>query len=61
MYERMKKLERLSPRTRFLYWIKNFLVSRLRAQRFEELYGMAERGEEYPSTFSEVCEELVKI
>lgn len=31
MYERMKPLERLSPSTKFLYWIENFLISRRRA------------------------------
>lgn len=37
MYKRMKSLEHLSPRTKFLYWIENFLVSRLRAIRFSEI------------------------
>jgi hypothetical protein len=31
MYEKMKALESLSPNTKFMYWIENFLVSRLRA------------------------------
>ena len=61
MYERMKALEGLSPKTTFLYWIKNFLVSRLRATHFEELYQAAESGEEYPKTISDVYEELLKI
>jgi hypothetical protein len=38
MYERMKRLEHLSPDTEFSYWIENFLVSRLRAERAEELF-----------------------
>ena len=37
MYERMKKLEHLSPNTRFTYWIESFLISRLRALKFAEL------------------------
>ena len=37
MYRRMKKLEYLSPFTKFSYWIENFLISRHRAERFEEL------------------------
>lgn len=37
MYERMKRLEHLSPNTRFIYWIENFLISRLRAERFAEI------------------------
>lgn len=34
MYKRMKKLEHLSPDTEFIYWIENFLISRLRAEKF---------------------------
>ncbi len=45
MYKRMKALEKLSPNTKFLYWIENFLISRLRASRFEELYREYEAGE----------------
>jgi hypothetical protein len=30
----MKKLEHLSPDTEFIYWIENFLISRLRAEKF---------------------------
>lgn len=37
MYRRMKALEHLSPDTKFLYWIENFLISRLRAERFVSL------------------------
>ena len=37
MYERIKKLEHLSPNTRFTYWIESFLISRLRALKFAEL------------------------
>lgn len=37
MYKRMKALERYSPNTKFLYWIENFLISRIRAQRIEAL------------------------
>ena len=36
MYERMKPLEKLSPNTKFMYWIENFLISRGRAIRFAE-------------------------
>ncbi len=31
MYEKMKALEGLNPHTKFMYWIENFLVSRIRA------------------------------
>lgn len=44
MYERMKRLEHLSPDTKFLYWIENFLISRHRALRLEEIYREIEDG-----------------
>ncbi len=61
MYEKMHALEHLSEGTVFLYWIKNFLISRLRAIKFEELYEQAERGDEYPATYVDVVNELKKI
>ncbi len=45
MYKRMKPLEKLSPTTKFSYWIENFLISRLRAIKIEELYSRFEKGE----------------
>ncbi len=45
MYKKMKALEHLSPNTKFLYWIENFLISRLRAIKFEELYKQVGAGE----------------
>jgi hypothetical protein len=60
MYERMKALEHLSPNTEFSYWIENFLISRIRAYRFEELYKKVTDGaEDAPSTYSEFIERLV--
>ena len=44
MYKQMKPYESLSPDTKFLYWIENFLISRLRAERFEELWERIELG-----------------
>ena len=44
MYKKMKALEYLSPNTKFLYWIENFLISRLRAEKFEELWEQVEQG-----------------
>ncbi|MBQ8320995.1 MAG: hypothetical protein IJX92_01350 [Clostridia bacterium] len=44
MYERMKRLEHLSPDTKFLYWIENFLISRHRALRLEEIYSEIDGG-----------------
>ena len=36
IYIKMKPLEKLSKNTEFSYWIENFLISRRRAERFEE-------------------------
>ena len=44
MLERMRALEHLSPDTEFSYWIENFLVSRLRAIRFERIRRDLESG-----------------
>ncbi len=59
MYKQMKALEHLSPDTKFLYWIEKFLISRLRAEKFEELWGRFEDGEEWE--YSEFLSELEKI
>ncbi len=60
MYERMKALEHLSPGTEFSYWIENFLISRLRAYRFEELYKKVTDGaEDAPATYCEFIERLI--
>ena len=45
IYERMKKLEHLSPSTKFSYWIENFLISRLRAEKFSEIKKKLDKGE----------------
>ena len=37
MYKKMKALEKLSPDTKFLYWVEGFLRSRLRAEKFCEI------------------------
>ena len=46
MYERMKKLEHLSPKTEFIYWIENFLISRLRAIRYAEISDRIDGGDD---------------
>ena len=56
MYEKMKRLERLSPDTEFIYWIENFLISRLRALKFAEIEQMIENGEDI--TYADVVEML---
>ena len=61
MYEKMKALEYLSPNTEFDYWIENFIISRARAYRFEELWELYESGaENAPKTYSEFIERLTK-
>lgn len=37
MYEKMKKLEHLSAKTEFAYWIENFLISNIRARKLIEI------------------------
>lgn len=56
MYKRMKALEHLSPETEFLYWIENFLISRLRAERFADIEGRLEDGAEL--SYAEIVSEL---
>lgn len=59
MYIKMKEIEHLSPNTKFLYWIEEFLRSRLRAQRFEELYKLAIDGKDgAPESYREFLEKL---
>jgi tRNA threonylcarbamoyl adenosine modification protein (Sua5/YciO/YrdC/YwlC family) len=62
MYTRMKELECLSPKTEFMYWIENFLRSRLRAERFAELYAMYEnKSKNLPEKYEEIEKILKKI
>ena len=59
MYERMKRLERLSPNTEFLYWIENFLISRLRAVRYAEISDRLDGGEDL--SYDEVVDYLTSL
>lgn len=60
MYERMKQLEALNPKTEFSYWIENFLISRLRAFKFEELYKkVCSDADDAPKTYKEFTERLI--
>lgn len=56
MYERMKPLEALSPSTEFIYWIENFLVSRLRALAFADIENRLDNGEDI--SYTEIVGEL---
>lgn len=61
MYEKMKKLEHLSPKTAFDYWIENFIISRKRALKFEELWELYEaNAEAAPKSYEEFIERLTK-
>ena len=55
MYEKMRALEKYSKNTKFLYWIENFLRSRLRALKFAEL------TENEPESYEELINEIKKI
>ncbi len=48
MYRRMKLLQRLSPDTKFLYWIENFLISRVRAENYASLLDELNSGAPIP-------------
>ena len=62
MYKKMKPLEKLSPKTTFLYWIEGFLKSRIRAMNFEELWEKLENDSiDAPKTYEEFIERLDKI
>ncbi len=61
MYLRMKPLEKLNPNTKFLYWIENFLLSRLRSAVFEEIWereSAAAHGIDGDITFDEIKHSL---
>ena len=61
MYERMKPIERLNPDTEFSYWIENFIVSRLRSVKFEELYEKIKvNSQDAPKSYNELTGELRK-
>ena len=59
MYEKMKKLEHLSDGTEFDYWIENFIISRRRALKFEELWELYESGaDDAPKSYAQFIERL---
>ena len=58
MYVKMKRLEHLSPDTEFIYWIENFLISRLRAMKFAEIEERLDNGDDL--TYLEIIESLEK-
>lgn len=61
MYRRMKPLEKLSPDTKFMYWIENFLISRTRALRLDKLLSLIEKGDgSAPQSYEEFISEYTK-
>ncbi len=48
-YLHMKQYEHLCPKTKFLYWIEDTILSRLRAHVFESGYAKTESGEVDPA------------
>ena len=56
MYERMKRLERLSPSTRFMYWIEGFLFSHIRSIKYAELIRRLDEGTDI--SYRELCDAL---
>ena len=59
MYEKMKALEHLSENTEFDYWIENFIISRKRALKFEELWELCEsKSDLAPKSYAEFIERL---
>ena len=60
MYERMKPLEKLSPSCEFSYWIKGFIVSRIRSMRLEKMLDDIERGI-YPESLEAAMQRLTDI
>lgn len=62
MYLKMKKCEKLNPKTKFSYWIENFIISRLRSLRFEEFRALYKSGrlDLLPNTFAEIVAKLAK-
>ncbi len=65
MYEKMKRLEHLSPNTEFSYWIEGFILSRARSLAFEDIWqrlgggaGIEEavtHGHPLPGNYAELC------
>ena len=60
MYERMRALEHLSPRTEFSYWIREFIVSRIRSERFARMLEDIEEGI-YPESYDAAIKHLTEI
>ena len=61
-YREFKKLEPCCKNTRFLYWIENFLISRCRSVRLDELIELIDEGcRKAPSSYDEIIAFLQDI
>ena len=61
MYEAMKRLECLTPQTKFSYWIENFLISYKRAGKFAKLWDAYTSGDkDAPKSYDEFVRRLKK-
>lgn len=59
IYESFKDLERLSPKTKFDYWIENFLISKRRADNFVRLWTAYKNGDtDAPQSYEEFIRRL---
>ena len=61
MYRKIKELEPLSPNTKFLYWIENFLISRIRAENFVTIDEKIESGELKDVSYSQILKMIKEI
>ncbi len=62
MYERMRALESLNPDCKFEYWIKSFIVSRIRALEYEKIMDeIDENSTEKICSFDDITEKLKNI
>ena len=62
MYKKMKALEHLSKGTEFLYWIENFLISRIRAEKFAEIReSILTKSADAPKDYAEIIKFLERI
>lgn len=60
MYKKMKKLEGLNPDTHFLYWVENFLRSRLRAEIYADIFDAFTSGN-ISESYDEVIAKIQNI
>ena len=61
VYEKFKRLEHLSGCPKFDYWIEGFLISRLRAQKFESLSDSLESEDGESITYEEFIKQLTEV